>query len=161
MIYRSPSETDYPGMQALDLELARLENSTFDSLNSKDRAAALRSSLPALLFYARSEHSFVAVDASSLTDEQPSTVYGFVLAQSVWMGDKAIVWVSSLKVHPDAPPGCLPGLLHCVTKSAFDGAVYELHLIADTHLEVIATREGYRESKAKHMIRLLGSRSEL
>ena len=161
MIYRAPSEADYPGMQALDLELLRLEQPQFDTLSQKDRAAALRSSLPALLFYARSEHSFVAVDASSLIDEQPSTVYGFVLAQSVWMGDKAIVWISTMRVHPDAPPGCLPGLLHCVTKSAFDGAVYELHVVADTHLEVIAIREGYKGIRAKHMVRLLGSRTEL
>ncbi len=159
MIYRSPNETDYPGMQALDLELARLENFSFDALSQKDRTAVLRSSLPALLFYARSEHSFVAVEAS--LDDLPSTVYGFVLAQSVWMGDKAMIWVSALRVHPDAPMGCLPGLLHCVTKSAFDGAVYELHLAADSHLEVIATREGYKDSKTKHMVRLLGSRSEL
>ncbi len=148
-------------MQAIDLELARLENPQFDSLSQKDRTATLRSSLPALLFYARSEHSFVAVDASNLTDTEPSTVYGFILAQSVWMGDKAMVWVSSIRVHPDAPPGCLPGLLHCVTKSAIDGAVYELHLAAESHLEVIATREGYKDSKTKHMIRLLGSRTDL
>ncbi len=160
MIYRPPSEMDYPGMQALDLELARLENANFDSLSQKDRTAALRTSLPALLFYARSEHSFVAIDASSQSETLPSTVYGFILAQSVWMGDKAFVWVSSIRVHPDAPPGCLPGLLHCVTKSAFDGAVYELHLLADSHLDVIATREGYKDTKAKHMVRLLGSRSD-
>lgn len=160
MIYRPPTEADYPGMQALDLELARLENPDFDKLEEKERAAALRSSLPALLFYARSEHSFVAVDTNSLTDDQPSTVYGFILAQSVWMGDKAMVWVSSTRVHPDAPPGCLPGLLHCVTKSAYDGAVYELHLAADSHLEAIATREGYQDHKTKHMIRYLGSRNK-
>lgn len=161
MIYRAPTESDYPGMQALDLELARLEQLNFDALSQKDRAAALRSSLPALKFYARSEHSFVAVDASSLTDQQPSSVYGFILAQSVWMGDKAIVWVSSIRVHPDAPPGCLPGLLHCVTKSAYDGAVYELHLAADGYLEAIALREGYKDVRTRHLIRVLGSRGEL
>ncbi len=110
-------------MQALDLELARLENANFDALSQKDKATALRTSLPALLFYSRSEHSFVAIEANSQSDTQPSTVYGFIFAQSVWMGDKAFIWVSSIRVHPDAPPGCLPGLLHCVTKSAFDGSI--------------------------------------
>jgi hypothetical protein len=155
MIYRAPTEADFAGMQALDLELARLAQPDFDSLPEKERLAGLRSSLAALRFYARSEHSFVAIETGG---EEPSTVYGFVLAQSIWMGDKASVWVSSLRVHPDAPPGCLPGLLHCVTKSAYDGAVYELFLTADPHLEAIAQREGYKDSKHKHMVRLLGSR---
>jgi hypothetical protein len=155
MIYRAPTEADFAGMQALDLELARLSQPDFDNLPEKERQAVLRSNLAALRFYARSEHSFVAIEAGG---EEPSTVYGFVLAQSIWMGDKANIWVSSLRVHPDAPPGCMPGLLHCVTKSAYDGAVYELFLTADPHLEAIAQREGYKDSKHKHMVRLLGSR---
>lgn len=156
MIYRAPTETDFAGMQALDLELARLSHPQFDNLPESERLAQLRSSLAALRFYARSEHSFVAIEAGS---EEPSTVYGFVHAQSVWMGDKATVLVSSLRVHPDAPPGCLPGLLHCVTKSAYDGAVYEIVIEADAHLEAIAVREGYKDTKQKHMVRILGSRS--
>jgi hypothetical protein len=155
MIYRAPTEADFVGMQALDLELARLSHPDFDNQPEKDRQATLRTSLAALRFYARSEHSFVAIEAGG---EEPSTVYGFVFAQSIWMGDKATVWVSCLRVHPDAPVGCLPGLLHCVTKSAFDGAVYELFMATDPHLEAIAVREGYKDSKHKHMVRLLGSR---
>jgi hypothetical protein len=158
MIYRAPTEADFAGMQALDLELARLSYPSFDSLPEKDQLALQRTSLAALRFYARSEHSFVAIEANG---EEPSTVYGFILAQSIWMGDKALVWVSSLRVHPDAPPGCQPGLLHCVTKSAFDGAVYELALAADAHLEAIAIREGYKDMKHKFMVRLLGSRGSV
>ncbi len=159
MIYRAPQEADYPGIQALDLELARLDDKNYDSQPEKERQARLRSSLPSLRFYSRSEHSFVAVEASSV-DAETSTVYGFILAQSIWMGDKALVYISSIRVHPDAPSGCLPGLLHCVTKSAYDGAVYELQLLADSHLEAIAIREGYKDSKNKLLQRILGSRSD-
>ncbi|MFN3266605.1 MAG: DUF1999 family protein [Deinococcales bacterium] len=157
MVYRAPTETDFAGMQALDLELARLSHPHFDTLPETERQAMLRSSLAALRFYARSEHSFVAIEAGG--DEEPSTVYGFVHAQSVWMGDKAVVLVSCLRVHPDAPLGCTPGLLHCVTKSAYDGAVYELMFAADSHFEAIAMREGYKDTKLKHMVRILGSRA--
>jgi hypothetical protein len=158
MIYRPPQEADFPGMQALDLELLHTEFPKFNALSEKERAALIRSSLPSLRFYARSEHSFACVDSVHADPLEPTSVYGFVLAQSVWMGDKAMVWISSLRVHHDAPAAVLPGLLHAVTKSAYDGAVYEIHLMADKHLMPFADREGYVES-GKHLLRLLGSRN--
>ena len=158
MIYRPPQDADFPGMQALDLELLRTELPKFDALPERERAALIRSSVPSLRFYARSEHSFVAIEGALADPLEPTSVYGFVLAQSVWMGDKAMVWVSSLRIHHDAPAAVLPGLLHAVTKSAYDGAVYEIHLAADKHLLPFADREGYVES-GKHLVRLLGSRT--
>jgi Protein of unknown function (DUF1999) len=160
MIYRAPQEHDYPGMQGLDLELAHLDDANFDALPDRERNGRLRTSLAALRFYARSEHSFVAVSPESIDPDAPSNVYGFILAQSVWMGDKPIVWVSNARVHPDAPSGCLAGLLHAVTKSAYDSAVYEMHLAVDKNLEHFAHKEGYKDIGAKHMVRFLGSRNE-
>jgi hypothetical protein len=147
-------------MQALDLELNLTEDPSFLTLSDRERAGRLRTSLAALRFYSRSEHSFVATTDLYTDPEQPTLVYGFVLAQSVWMGDKPIVWVSSLRVHPDAPSGCLAGLLHAVTKSAYDSAVYEVHLAADPTLEPFAHREGYKDAGLKHLVRLLGTRGE-
>jgi hypothetical protein len=158
MIYRPPQDADYPGMQALDLELCLTEDSGFAALPERERAGRLRTSLPALRFYSRSEHSFVSTTALYADPDVPTTVYGFVLAQSVWMGDKPILWISSVRVHPDAPAGCLAGLLHAVTKSAMDSAVYEVHLAADAALEAVAHREGYRDAGHKHLVRHLGSR---
>jgi hypothetical protein len=160
VIYRPPQDADYPGMQALDLELNLTEDPTFTKLPERERAGRLRTSLAALRFYSRSEHSFVATTDLYAAPDEPSLVYGFVLAQSVWMGDKPIVWVSSLRVHPDAPSGCLAGLLHAVTKSAYDSAVYEVHLAADPSLEPVAHREGYRDAGLKHLVRFLGTRNE-
>jgi Protein of unknown function (DUF1999) len=156
VIYRIPQEADFPAMQALDLELLLFEQPKFLELEAKDREAQLRTSLPSLKFYARSEHSFAAIDDPNL---EPTLVLGFILAQSVWMGDKAIVYISSIKVHHDAPAGTLAGLLHAVTKSAYDSAVYEIHLESDKHLEPVAKREGYLDTGLKRMVRILGSRS--
>jgi Protein of unknown function (DUF1999) len=158
MIYRPPQDADFPGMQALDLELLHSEQANFDAFTTKERAALIRSSLSSLRFYARSEHSFACIESVHADPLEPTSVYGFVLAQSVWMGDKAMVWISSLRIHCDAPAAVLPGLLHAVTKSAYDGAVYEIHLMADQNLMPFADREGYIEA-GKHLVRLLGSRN--
>lgn len=160
MIYRPPQDADYPGMQALDLELSLHDDSNFMTLPERERQGRLRTSLPALRFYSRSEHSFVSTTDLYTDPEVPTTVYGYVFAQSIWMGDKPILWVSSLRVHQDAPGGCAAGLLHAVTKSAIDSAVYEIHLASDTHLESIAHREGYKDGGLKHLVRYLGSRNE-
>ncbi len=160
MIYRPPQDADYPGMQALDLELCLTEDHEFMALPERERQGRLRTSLPSLRFYARSEHSFVSTTDLYTDPEQPTLVYGFVLAQSIWMGDKPIVWLSQIRVHPDAPGGCLAGLLHAVTKSAIDSAVYEIHLAADLILEGIAHREGYKDAGLKHLVRYLGTRGE-
>ncbi len=158
MIYRAPQETDFPGMQALDLELALTEDPKFDQLPERERAGRLRTSLASLRFFARSEHSFVAIEASTV-DHDATTVFGLILAQSVWMGDKPIVWISSIRVHPDAPGGTLPGLLHASVKSAYDSAVYEVHMPVDKTLWMFAQREGFKDSGLKHVVRYLGTRT--
>ena len=48
-------------MQALDLELLHTDHPKLDQLTERERSALIRSSLPALRFYARSEHSFAAL----------------------------------------------------------------------------------------------------
>jgi Protein of unknown function (DUF1999) len=159
MIYRAPQETDFPGMQALDLELALTEDPKFDQLPERERAERLRTSLASLRFFARSEHSFVAIDASTADDPEATTVLGLILAQSVWMGDKPIVWISTLRVHPDAPGGTLPGLLHASVKSAYDTAVYEVHMPVDKTLWMFAQREGFKDAGLKHVVRYLGTRT--
>jgi Protein of unknown function (DUF1999) len=159
MIYRAPQEADFLGMQALDLELALTEDPKFDQLPERERAGRLRTSLASLRFFARSEHSFVAIDASSADDPEATTVLGLILAQSVWMGDKPVVWISALRVHPDAPNGTLPGLLHASVKSAYDTAVYEVHMAADRTLWPFAQREGFKDAGLKHVVRYLGTRA--
>lgn len=160
MIYRAPQEPDFPGMQALDLELALTEDLSFHTLPERERAGRLRTSLASLRFFARSEHSFVAIDAHTANDVDASTVYGFILSQSVWMGDKPVVWISSIRVHPDAPSGTLPGLLHASVKSAYDTAVYEVYLAADKTLWPFAQREGFKDAGLKHVVRYLGTRTD-
>ena len=160
MIYRPPQDADYPGMQALDMEQNLQDDPSFMQMPERERAGRLRTSLASLRFYSRSEHSFVSSDALYTDPEVPTIVYGYALAQSVWMGDKPIVWLSTVRVHQDAPAGCLSGLLHAVTKSAIDSAVYEIHLAADAHLESVAHREGYKDAHLKHLVRYLGSRNE-
>ncbi len=159
MIYRPPEEHDFVSMQALDLELARFEVEHFDELTDRERETKTRTSLAALKFYERSEHSFVACPSDEIS--LSGTVFGFVFAQAVWMGDKPIVWVSYLRLHHDAPEGCLAGLLHAVTKSAYDAAVYEIHMHT-TEREVlqVLNREGYKDAGQKHLVRHLGSQSQ-
>jgi hypothetical protein len=155
MIYRAPTEEDFASMQALDLELAMLEDPAFDGLPDRERASRLRTSLAALRFHARTEHSFVAADGLDAL----APVLGFVLAQSVWMGDRPLVWVSSLRVHPDAPAGAGAGLLHACVKSAYDTAVYEVHMAVSEADWPLAEREGFRDG-GRHAVRYLGSRNE-
>ncbi len=158
MIYRAPQEPDFAGMQALDLELALTEDPNFPSLPERERAGRLRTSLASLRFFSRSEHSFVAIEARS-ADEEATTVYGLILAQSIWMGDKPVVWISHIRVHPDAPGGTLPGLLHASVKSAYDSAVYEVYMAVDKTLWPFAQREGFKDAGLKHVVRYLGART--
>ena len=96
MRYRTFSEADYPAMQALDLTLQR-QDPAFDSLPERERDGRLHTSQPALKFYERSEHSFVA--------EEGDTLAGFILAQPVWQGDRPLVLVRTVSVLPGAPEG--------------------------------------------------------
>ncbi|GGM28864.1 GNAT family acetyltransferase [Deinococcus arenae] len=134
MRYRTFTDHDYDALQALDLDVQRALAPTFDTLAERERAGRLHTSLPALKFYERSEHSFVAEDGGVL--------HGFVFAQSVWQGDRPIVLVRTLSVHPDAPAGTAEGLLHATVKSAYDTAVYEIHYPVAPTLRAAATAEG-------------------
>lgn len=119
MRYRIFSEQDTDALQALDLSVQRHLDPAFDTLPERERAGRLHTSLPALKFYERSEHSFVAEEGGQLA--------GFIFAQSVWQGDKPIVLVRTLSVSPAAPADTAQGLLHATIKSAYDTAVYEVH----------------------------------
>lgn len=156
MIYRPPREEDFAAMQALDLELLSAADPGFAELPERERSGRLRTSLGALRFFARSEHSFVAAEL----EEPPVPLYGFVLAQSVWQGDRPIVLVAALRAHQDAPAGAVPGLLHACVKSAYDAAVYEVHLAAGPELRAAAEREGFLDAGERHLVRHLGSRGE-
>ncbi|MGM9320129.1 DUF1999 domain-containing protein [Deinococcus aquaticus] len=132
MRYRTFSEADYPAMQALDLTLQR-QDPAFDSLPERERDGRLHTSQPALKFYERSEHSFVA--------EEGDTLAGFILAQPVWQGDRPLVLVRTVSVLPGAPEGTSTGLLHAAVKSAYDTAVYEVHFTLTPDLLDAATSE--------------------
>ncbi|NTX99982.1 DUF1999 domain-containing protein [Deinococcus sp. JMULE3] len=133
MRYRTFTEHDYPALQALDLDVQRHAEPTFDTLPERERAGRLHTSLPALKFYERSEHSFVA--------EENGALHGVILAQSVWQGDRPIVLVRTLSVHPQAPAGVTEGLLHATVKSAYDTAVYEVHYPVTPELRAAAAAE--------------------
>lgn len=120
MEYRFFGESDYAALTALDLLVQQQLDVNFDALPEREREGRLNTSHAALKFYERSEHSFVADDGRN--------IHGFILAQSVWQGDKPIVLVRTVAVSPDAPNGVREGLLHATVKSAYDTAVYEVHL---------------------------------
>ncbi|HWG85567.1 MAG TPA: DUF1999 family protein, partial [Deinococcales bacterium] len=103
MICRPPEEADFAAMQALEGELLRVEEPRFDSLALRERDARTRTTVPSLLFFARSGHSFVATSRPGR--DGTSALYGYVLAQAVWQGDRAVVLVAALAAHPDAPGG--------------------------------------------------------
>lgn len=122
--FRTLTEHDYDALAALDLAAQRALEPAFDTLPEREREGRLSTSLPALKFYERSEHSFVADGEGGLC--------GFVFAQSVWQGDRPLVFVRTLALRPGLAPELADeaarGLLHAVVKSAYDAAVYEIHL---------------------------------
>ena len=120
MEFRFFGEPDYVVLQELDLLVQRHLELGFDALPERERQSRLSTSSAALKFYERSEHSFVA-DAGA-------DVQGFILAQSVWQGDKPIVLVRTVAVRPGAGEAVVRGLLHATVKSAYDTAVYEVHV---------------------------------
>ena len=135
---RTFQEEDFPALEATDLAAQRALDPGYDALPERERTLRLSTSLPALKFYERSEHSFVA--------ERGGEVQGFVLAQSVWQGDRPAVFVRSLLVGPQAPsPDELrAALLHAVVKSAYDSAVYEVHFLCPPPLRPAAAAEEAR-----------------
>ncbi len=150
MMYRAFTSADFEALAALDLAIARAADSAFDTLPEREREGRLRTSLAALRFYERSEHSFVADDDGRLV--------GAILAQSVWQGDRPTVLVSRVLVAPDAPEDTARGLLRVCAKSAYDTAVYEMHLPVDESLREAAAAESFR-AVGVYAVRHLGTRS--
>jgi len=152
MRYRPFFEHDFAPLQALDLEQLRLEHPNFDSLEERERQGRVRTSLPALKFYERSEHSFVAEDGDELHGLQ-----GAIFAQSVWQGDRPTVLISRLWVRQDTLE-VARGLLRACAKSTYDAAVYELHgLFPKKWLELGALEEF--KTQGLYGVRLMGIRS--
>ncbi len=156
MRYRVFSEQDYAALQALDLDIQRHLDAAFDGLPERERQGRLHTSLPALKFYERSEHSFVAEEG---TDETGKVLRGFAFAQPVWQGDRPIVLVRTVSVFPQAPAETASSLLHAVIKSAYDAAVYEVHLPVPPALEQAAGEE-QAVTVGAYAVRHLGSRLE-
>jgi len=149
MMYRPFFESDFDALQALDLEQLRLEHPDFDSLEEREQQGRIRTSLPALKFYERSEHSFVA--------EQDGALHGAIFAQSVWQGDRPTVLISRLWVREDNLE-VARGLLRACAKSTYDAAVYELHgLFPKKWLELGALEEF--KTEGLYGVRLMGTRS--
>lgn len=134
--YRTFSDADYAALQTLDLAAQQAAQSGFETLPEREREGRLSTSLAALKFYERTGHSFVA---------QADSIKGFALAQSVWQGDRPTVLVRVVAVDPALPAeeavAIRAGLLHAVVKSAYDTAVYEVHLPVSSDLEAAARSE--------------------
>lgn len=149
--YRTFTEADYAALAALDLAAQRAADPAFDTLPEREREGRLGTSLPALKFYERSEHSFVA-DAGG-------EVVGAVFAQHVWQGDRPIVLVRTVLLAPGAPEETAAGLLHALVKSAYDTAVYEVHFPLTPALDAAAKGEGAHVT-GRYAVRHLGSRAD-
>lgn len=157
MLYRVFTENDYDALRALDLEVLYFEDPGFDALPEREREGRTRSSLAALRFFERSEHSFVA--------EKGGLLIGAIFGQSVWQGDHPIVLISRLWVSPSLqnpqPAAALEvarSLLKVCSKSAYDAAIYELHLAVPDALRPAAHLEEFR-TPGDYAVRYLGSRS--
>jgi hypothetical protein len=150
--YRTFTEADYAALAALDLASQRELDPSFDTLPEREREGRLGTSLPALKFYERSEHSFAAQD-------EVGELVGCVLAQHVWQGDRPIVLIRTVILAPGAPTGAAAGLLHAVVKSAYDTAVYEVHFPLTPALEAAAGEERAHVT-GRYAVRHLGSRAD-
>ncbi|WP_216328710.1 DUF1999 domain-containing protein [Deinococcus aestuarii] len=152
MRYRTFAEPDYDALAALDLAAQRHADPAFDTLPAREREGRLSTSLPALKFYERSEHSFVAQDDAG-------GLVGAIFAQHVWQGDRPIVLVRTVLLAPDAPAETAAGLLHATVKSAYDTAVYEVHFPVTPALEAAAGEEAAHVT-GRYAVRHLGTRAE-
>ena len=132
--YRAFAEPDFEVMQALDLAAQRRAAREYDTLPGREREGRLSSSLAALRHYERSGHSFVAED-------HDDRVRGYVLAQSVWQGDRPALLVRALVLDDAQDEDMRRGLLRAVVKSAYDTAVYEVHLPVTPELRATAQAE--------------------
>lgn len=140
MHYRTFHPTDFEAMR-------ELEAPSLAGLAPDEARARSRTSEAALKFFERSEHSFVA--------EHEGRLRGMVLAQSVWQGDRPVVLVSLLLGEEAAREG----LLHACVKSAYDTAVYEVHLAVTPELMAAARAEQVRVL-GQYAVCYLGSRHD-
>lgn len=151
MFYRAFTDADFDALQQLDLTVLRHEDPNFDALPDREREGRVRTSLAALRFFERSEHSFVADDDGK--------VVGALFAQSVWQGDRPTVLISRVWTAQGAPQGTAAGLLKACSKSAYDTAVYEVHLPVTPELTAAAGEENFREV-GRYAVRHLGTRGQ-
>ena len=160
MRYRVFTEDDFQAMSELDL-LVQQQDPGWASLPEREQEGRLRTSLPALRFYLRSEHSFIAEEREAGNETPGGLLTGIVFAQSVWMGDKPIILVTACLVRSGLPQGgdTAAGLLHAVIKSAYDAAVYEIHYPLTPQLEGAAQAEGSHLA-GRYAVHHLGSRQQ-
>lgn len=148
MFFRAFQESDYAALQALDLAYQHTLDPNFNQLPDREREGRLRSSLAALKFFERSEHSFVA--------DEDGDIQGAIFAQSVWHGDKPTVLVTALMA---TDPVVARGLLRACSKSAYDTAIYEVHApLLQAHYTA-AEAEEFR-AVGVYAVRYLGSRAQ-
>ena len=150
MLCRPFTQGDFEALAALDLATLRREDPDFDALPEREREGRGRTSLAALRFFERSEHSFVA--------EAGAGLLGALFAQSVWQGDRPTVLVARVWLAAGAPPETGAALLRACTKSAYDAAIYEVYLPVTPELLAAAAAEGFR-GVARLAVRHLGSRA--
>jgi hypothetical protein len=161
MLFRPFDENDYPALQALDLEVLRAEDPSFDQLDPLERQSRLRTSEAALKFYERSEHSFVAQDNTQGHTGDDGQILGAIFAQSIWQGDRPCVWVSRLWVLDAGQAEQVgEGLLRACSKSAYDTAVYEVHMSLPQKYAGFAAAQEFR-ADGVYAVRYMGRRSSL
>lgn len=152
--YRFFHEDDWARIAELDERRARHEDPQFDALDAREREGRLHSSVAALRFYGRSDHSFVA--------ERSGQIVGLALAQTVWQGDGPIVLVRTVFAAPELEAGLAGelkrGLLRAVFKSAYDAAAYEVHWAAPEG-ETLPPELGEVRDRGRHLVRHLGGRN--
>ncbi|WP_407568954.1 DUF1999 family protein [Deinococcus altitudinis] len=161
MRYRVFTEDDFGAITELDALVQAQADPGFAALPEREQEGRIRTSLPALRFYLRSEHSFIAEERQSGDETPGGRLTGVVLAQSVWMGDKPIILVTACLVRPGSEDDgrTAAGLLHAVIKSAYDAAVYEIHYPLTPQLEHAAQAEGSFVT-GRYAVHHLGSRQQ-
>jgi hypothetical protein len=166
MRYRVFTEDDFGAMSELDTLVQTHADPGFAALPEREREGRIRTSLPALRFYLRSEHSFIAEERESGNETPGGLLTGVIFAQSVWMGDKPIILVTACLVRPGSGEASqaggdqtAAGLLHAVIKSAYDAAVYEIHYPLTLQLERAAQAEGSFVT-GRYAVHHLGSRQQ-
>lgn len=148
---------------ARSLESA-LDPAEHEKLQAIDKAYAKAMQLEpqlsrsSLSFYSRTGHAFIAMQKNEL---QEDALQGFVLAQSIWNGTRPTVIVNYLAVADMDDIAAREALLEAVTKSAYDAAVYDIHISipeADSVCMQALERKAYQPVANKIFARKLGSR---